>query len=79
MLTLFNRATTEMHGLPQLPVSSEHWSEQYDLYEPDGTTPMATEHIPLYRAWKGEKVENTEMVIAPSGLPARQVLANGRP
>ncbi len=79
VLSLFNRATTEMHGLPQLPVSSEHWSEQYDLYESDGTTPMATERIPLYRAWKGEKVENAEMVIAPPGLPARQVLVNGRP
>ncbi|MBM3299768.1 MAG: PAS domain S-box protein, partial [Deltaproteobacteria bacterium] len=79
VLTLFNRATREFHGLPQEALPSGHWAEYYDLYYSDGTTRMREEDIPLYKAWKGEKVQNVEMVIAPKHAPARTILASGGP
>lgn len=77
-LTLFNRATRELHGLPELPLPAEEWASHYDLYQPDGQTPMRKEDVPLFRALAGEIVRDVEMVIAPKhGLP-RTLLANGR-
>jgi PAS domain-containing protein len=63
-LTYFNRATRELHGLPLEPIEPEEWARHYDLYEPDGKTPLTRERIPLFRALKGEDVSAQEMVIA---------------
>ncbi|MBM4329590.1 MAG: PAS domain S-box protein, partial [Deltaproteobacteria bacterium] len=79
VLTLFNRATREFHDLPQEAMPSGEWADHYDLRYPDGTTRMREEDIPLYRAWKGEKVQDVEMVIAPEHAPARTLLASGGP
>ena len=75
--TVFNRATREFHGLPEQPIPAEQWAEHYDLYLPDGRTPMEKEDIPLVRALAGETVRDIEMVIAPKHGPARAVLASG--
>jgi PAS domain S-box-containing protein len=77
-LTYFNRATRTYHGLPEEPISAEEWAEHYDLYNPDGVTPMRKEDVPLFRALQGETVENAEMVIAPKGGQPRTLLASGR-
>ena len=79
VLTLFNRATREFHGLPQEPLPSERWADHYDLYLPDGKTRMRTEEVPLFRALRGEYLHNVEMVIAPKRGPARTLLASGQP
>lgn len=79
VLTLFNRATQELHGLPLKPIPSEQWAEHYDLYQVDGKTPLAQEEIPLYRALKGESVHNVEMMIKPSQGVSRMILASGEP
>lgn len=76
-LSLFNRATREFHGLPAEPLPPEQWSQYYNLYLPDGR-PMTMEDIPLFRALRGEVVENVEMVIAPRTGTPRTLLANGR-
>ena len=78
VLTLFNRAAREFHGLPEKPIPAEQWAEYYDLYFPDGKTRMGMEDIPLFRALQGENLHNIEMVIAPKGCPARTLLASGR-
>jgi len=78
-LTLFNRATREFHAMDQEPVGATNWAQQYDLYAPDGITPLRTEDVPLYRALSGEMVRNVEMVIAPPGGKARHLLASGQP
>jgi len=78
-LTVFNRVSREMHGLGSAPVPPSEWSRHYDLYELDGVTPLAQEHIPLFRALQGEQVHDVEMVIAPRGLPRRTVRASGGP
>jgi diguanylate cyclase (GGDEF)-like protein/PAS domain S-box-containing protein len=79
VLTLFNRATREFHGLPQEPLPPEAWTEHYDFYQPDGKTPMTTQFIPLFRALQGEHVHNAEMMIVPKhGGRARILLASGQ-
>ena len=77
-LKIFNRITRELHGLPAEHLPPEKWAEYYDLYEADGTTPLEMERIPLFRALRGEVVEDAEMVIRPKGCPPRQLLATGR-
>jgi PAS domain S-box-containing protein len=77
-LTIFNRATRELHGLPEAPLPPDEWAQHYDLYEPDGVTPLSKEHIPLYRALQGEQVRDAEMVIAPKQGAARTLLSSGR-
>ncbi|MBD1999489.1 response regulator [Leptolyngbya sp. FACHB-541] len=78
MLTLFNRATREFHGLPEQALAPEQWAEYYSLYSPDGQTPLTKEQIPLFRALQGEHVHNREMMIVPKQGSARTVLASGQ-
>ncbi|HQI27690.1 MAG TPA: MASE3 domain-containing protein [Sedimentisphaerales bacterium] len=79
VLTVFNRALREFHGLPQECIPPVRWAEHYDLYHPDGKTPMRMEELPLYRALRGEPVHDFEMVSAPKGKPARTFVASGAP
>lgn len=79
VLTLFNRATREFHGLPEEQLPAAEWAEHYDLYQPDGQTRMETADVPLFRALEGQHVRDAEMVIAPKGGAARTLLANGQP
>ncbi len=79
MLTFFNRATKEFHGLPEKPIPSYDWAKYYSLYHSDGKTPIEPEAIPLYRALQGEHVRNAEIMIVPRDGPARTVLASGQP
>ena len=78
-LTLFNRATRAFHGLPAQALDSDPWAWRHDLYRADGKTPLPKEQNPLFRAFFGERVRNTELVIAPEGGPARLVIASGEP
>ncbi len=78
VLTLFNQATREFHGLPQEPLPADQWAQHYDLYAADGVTPLRTEEIPLFRALAGEQVRDVEMVIAPKHGKARTVCASGQ-
>ena len=78
ILTLFNRAAREFHGLPEQPLPPEQWADYYDLYLPDGKTRMSKEEIPLFRALQGQIVDNVEMTIAPKQGKARTLLASGR-
>lgn len=76
-LTLFNRATRELHGLPEEPLPPDQWARHYDLYMADGVTPMPMNRIPLFRALNGEQVRNAEMVVAAKGQMPRRLFASG--
>jgi len=78
VLTLFNRASQEFHGLPPEPLPADRWAEHYNLYRADGTTPLTREEVPLFRALRGERVQGVEMVIAPVRGPVRTLLASGQ-
>ncbi|MDJ0574728.1 MAG: PAS domain S-box protein [Xenococcaceae cyanobacterium MO_234.B1] len=79
VLTLFNQATKEFHGLPPQAIPADKWAEYYDLYLPDGKTMMSQEDIPLFRALQGESVRDVEMMIIPKQGKPRTLLANGDP
>ncbi len=79
VLTLFNQATKDFHGLPQKSIPAEQWAEYYDLYLPDGKTKMSHKEIPLFRALQGESVRDVEMMIIPKRGQPRTLLANGDP
>ncbi|MBD1838848.1 PAS domain S-box protein [Coleofasciculus sp. FACHB-501] len=78
VLTLFNQASRAFHGLPEQPLAAEQWAEYYDLYLPDGKTPMKREDIPLFRALQEEHIRDVEMVIAPKSGKVRTLLASGQ-
>ncbi|MGG6296766.1 PAS domain-containing sensor histidine kinase [Leptolyngbya sp. AN02str] len=78
-LKLFNRTAREWHGCDPREVPASEWSRLYSLYEADGITPLATERIPLLRAFTGEQVRNAGMAIAIAGQPPRYILADGNP
>src|SRR5208337_661941 len=78
VLTLFNPATREFHGLPAMPIPAEQWPRHFDLYQPDGVTLMRKEEVPLYRALQGETVRDAEMMIMPKQGKRRRLLADGR-
>ncbi|MBD2006313.1 MULTISPECIES: hybrid sensor histidine kinase/response regulator [Cyanophyceae] len=78
ILTVFNQAAKDFHGLPQQPVPPEQWAEYYNLYLSDGKTPMNTEDIPLFRALQGQNVRDVEMMIVPQQGTARTLLATGQ-
>ena len=77
-LTFFNSTTLELHGLPALKISPDKWAGHYSLYHEDGTTLMDTEDIPLFRAFRGEKVKDQKMVIVPKNGDAKSLLATGQ-
>lgn len=78
VLTLFNRATVRLHGLPAEPLPPDRWADHYDLYQADGKTRLRTAEVPLFRALAGEHVQGAEMVIAPKGQPPRTLVASGQ-
>ncbi|MEO7118836.1 MAG: EAL domain-containing protein, partial [Candidatus Limnocylindrales bacterium] len=77
-LTVFNGATRRLHGLPLEPLPAEQWADHYSLFHADGTTPMKRDEVPLFRALRGERVENAEVVVAPRNAAPRRVLASGQ-
>jgi PAS domain S-box-containing protein len=78
-LALFNRTAREWHGLDPMAIPQQEWADHYDLYCEDGVTPMTVATVPLARAFRGEEVRNTEMVIQAKGQPERHILANAAP
>lgn len=77
-LSVFNRVTRELHGLPQEPLPPDEWGARYNLFAADGVMPLAMDNIPLFRALRGEIVKDAAMVIAPVGRPRRLVQCNGQ-
>jgi PAS domain S-box-containing protein len=78
-LVLFNRTAREWHGMDALALPPGEWGRHFDLYGPDGTTPLPTDSIPLVRAFRGETVHDAGMAIVAQGQPPRYIQADGRP
>ncbi len=78
ILTLFNRAATKMHGLPEKAIPPEQWADYYDLYQADGKTPMDRQDIPLFIALNQGQVSNAELVIKPKDGKPRTLLVDGK-
>jgi PAS domain S-box-containing protein len=78
ILTLFNRATREFHGLPEQALPAEEWANHFDLFRGDGVTRMQVNDVPLFRAFQGEILKNVEMMIVPKQGKCRTLLASGQ-
>lgn len=77
-LVRFNEAARRLHGLPEKPIPPDQWAEHYDLYRIDAVTPLPMEEIPLFRALKGERVQNAEIVVAPQNSDPGSLVCNGQ-
>ncbi len=77
VLVLFNAAIEKIHHQPLEPLSPDDWAQHYNLYYPDGSGLMKKEDVPLYRAWKGEKVTNAKMLIKPGNGESKLMYASG--
>ncbi len=78
ILTYFNRATREIHGIDQEQLPPEAWAKRYDIYNPDGKSLMAKEDIPLFRAFEEKEVKNQEIIIAPKDSSWRYLEVTGQ-
>jgi diguanylate cyclase (GGDEF)-like protein/PAS domain S-box-containing protein len=79
-ITLFNRAMERFHGKgPVAGATPEAWAAAYDLYLVDGVTAMRPDEAPLFRALRGETLEDERFVIAAPGVRRRAVRASAQP
>ncbi|MBI9041532.1 PocR ligand-binding domain-containing protein [Lutibacter sp.] len=78
ILNRFNNATMEFHGLPKEPIPANEWANHYNLYHPDGITPMQKEDIPLFKALKDGIIKDTEITIIPKNGEAKTFITNGQ-
>ena len=79
-ITLFNRAMERFHGKgPVVGVDPTGWAAAYDLFLADGVTAMRPDEAPLFRALRGETLEDERYVIAAPGVRRRAVRATAQP
>ncbi|MEJ7929982.1 response regulator [Ramlibacter sp. AN1015] len=78
-LTLFNRATRELHGLAPSDMPRQEWPQRYGLMRPDGSGPLPPEEIPLARALAGERVRNAEISVDGADGRCHVLWASGQP
>jgi len=76
-LTLFNKATQDWHGLPAESILPSEFPKYYNLFKPDGITPLDIEDIPLLKALKNGTVQNEEIIIQKTDGTSRLVSTNG--
>lgn len=76
-LIAFNRVARAWHGVDPSSIPQSEWANFYDLRDPTSGLHMPTDQIPLVRAFRGERVENQELLIASNGQPLRHVVCNG--
>ena len=77
-LTIFNRASREIHGCDPAHIPVEEWGSYYQLYHTDGVTPLGTREIPLVRAFDGENVRNQEMLVLSADGKKKELRASGQ-
>ncbi len=77
-ITLFNHAAARMHGIEPQASRPEDWAQAYDLLAADGATPLPLQETPLYRALRGERVDNAEIALQLDGQATRHLFASGQ-
>jgi PAS domain S-box-containing protein len=61
-LTFVNEAAAHLHGVAELGVEPEHYSETYHLFTEEGR-PHPPQELPLSRALRGETVEEARWLV----------------
>jgi PAS domain S-box-containing protein len=78
-LILFNETAKKWHGLDVRDIDHSEWAQYYDLYNAETGKLLEPDEIPLVRAFKGEQVEKTEIIINAKNQKLRHVLCNAAP
>jgi PAS domain S-box-containing protein len=78
-ILIANTAAQKLFGVVS-GVGSRNVTRSFDVFYPDGVTPLPIDQTALPRALAGEVVENLELVVQPIGSASKYYLvANGRP
>jgi PAS domain S-box-containing protein len=77
-LSLFNRATRELHGIDQESLAPDQWAGRYRLLQADGVSILPTEQIPLFRAFQGQQIRGQELVIERRDHTQKSLLCSGQ-
>jgi signal transduction histidine kinase len=79
-LLVFNPAAERILGRRPGLSETDRWDPLHRVYQPDRSTPYAMEDLPLYRAIRGEALDQVEVYIAhPSLQDGSWMLVNARP
>jgi signal transduction histidine kinase len=79
-LLVFNPAAEQILGRAPGAGETGRWAPLHKVYHPDRITPYATEDLPLFRAIRGESLDQVELYIAhPSLQNGSWMLVNARP
>jgi PAS domain S-box-containing protein len=77
---IFNKKAEEILGNGALDLPFEQWSQAYGLYEPDGTTPLPIEKIPMIKALQGEVTDEVEIFVRNEKIPnGKTITVTGQP
>jgi diguanylate cyclase (GGDEF)-like protein/PAS domain S-box-containing protein len=77
-ITVFNLAARRLHGMNALPADVKDWAATYGLLSGDGRRLLELDEVPLFRALRGERVVDQEVVVSPPGRPPRLVRCTGQ-
>lgn len=77
-ITFFNKTARDFHGLTEKAITAEKWASYYNLYSSDGKHLLQKEEVPLFKALKGEKVKDIEIVVISKNGKRRTLLCNGQ-
>ena len=78
-LTVHNRATRELYGMPADVVAFTPWADQCRLLGSDGKSALEPDAFPLARAFRGEQLRQAEVTILRRDGSARVAAASGQP
>jgi PAS domain S-box-containing protein len=78
-IIIANPAARKIFGVVS-GVGDLNTTRSFDRFYPDGVTPLPTERTAIMRAFRGEAVDNLEIIIRPFGSTTKfHLIANGRP
>jgi signal transduction histidine kinase len=76
---LWNPAAERIFGRGPAAIPTADWSAHYDIYLPDGVTPIPVAQLPLVRAMAGEECEVEMVVHNPQSGKATWIEASAHP
>jgi PAS domain S-box-containing protein len=78
-VTLLNRSLRDGFGSVPAGTPIETFAETFQIFQPDGKTPLSPEDLPLRRVLNGEIVHDRELAITMPSGEQRRISINGRP
>ncbi len=76
---LFNSAAEEILGIGPTDTAPLEWTERYNLFMPDQSTPYPPDQFPLTRAIRGETVRDVELFVRHPKAGNITISATGTP